>query len=226
MGISRNPYMTGSRKTAANMTWREVLGQQLFQTIRARGQSNPSPQYLFNQAIPAMLWPIFRLNAQNIRSGWLSKLTKQPASSAWYGSMVKAAVINVGGVPSIDGTLFGITKGTMTQTAFTAVAHAATQTVVLTWSATPADITQAATDFTAVLATLTSPSVEFNNNDPMRAEYGDASRADGTTTVTLPPGSFIVGDTVSVYLGFVGERLSSTAGTSSSSIQVTAIAVT
>lgn len=217
--------MTGARKTAANMTWRELLGQQIFQKIRALGQSNPSPAFLFNQLIPTLLWPAFRIGAAGIRAGWLSRLTKQPAASAWYGSMVKLAVVDVGGVPQVDGSLFAISKGTMTQTPFTAVASVAAHTIVLTFPATAADSTQNVADLTNIFIVNSSVGTIWDQTQAMKAEYGDAVRNDGTTTVTVPVGFFTLGQHLQVYLGFVADPLEANAGTSSSSVNRDVIAV-
>lgn len=193
--------------------------------IRAKGQSNPSPEFLFNQTIPSLLWPVFRVSALNIRAGWLSKLTKQSAASAWYGEMVKRAVFSDAGVATVSGAGFEITKGTMSQTAFTAAAHSATQTVVFTYPATAADITQNVADLTAVVVVNGVSADKFTQVNKIKSEYGDASRADGTTTVTMPAGTFATGDHILCYLGFVADQSQPNARTSSSSVHVDTVAV-
>ena len=219
--------MAGSRKTARKMTWRELLGQQIFQGIRAAGQSNPSPQYLQSQAVAQFAWPMVRPALEVVRTGFTSKLTKQPAASAWYKANY-AAIIGASTAPSISPVPADwiFTKGTMTPTPYTtaAVASAGAKTVTIHFQAGNADITQANTDF---------PLVVIYNADQQKTigiAFGPGSNnrttLAGTLIVNTPTGFMAVGDEIHIYLGWYGAPTTPNAGTSSTSVEesVTAVA--
>lgn len=209
--------MTGARKTAANMTWRELLSQQVFQKIRAKGQSNPSPEFLYSQLVPTVLWDIYRMIKSGIIAGWTSKLQKQPAASAWYGYNYKFGIINSGGFPIVNFPELKISKGTMTQTDFTVTNTTSAQTLTLTWDPTVVDETQNADDQVLIAVANTNGTTDPQGNPQFFLDM-TASRADGTTVVTLPAGTYVAADNIAVYLGFRGVSPNDNAGTSSTSI--------
>jgi hypothetical protein len=216
--ILNTPWVNGSRKTARNMTVRNVNGQSIAQGKRAAGTFTPSAETLGAQLTAALLWTIFRQAREVIRFGWTSKLQKQSAASAWYKYMYENAV---GAVPVLSPTLdqseARFSRGVMTPTVITGTASAATQIVTLNWATGAADSSQLGSDtFAAVITKQSSPNGIFDG-----LASGD-TRADGSTIWS--PGSigtFAAADTLRVYGSFRGAPSSANAGTSSNDFLLT-----
>lgn len=209
--ISGSPWLWGSRKSAANMTALRLFGQQILKGKRAKGQSNPSPQYIQSQAVASYAWSVFRPVADAIRRGITSKLPKQPAASAWYGDNY-SAIVGGAMAPAItpDPDLFIFSKGTMTPTSVSAasVISAGADTITLAWPATPVDVTQLASDLVNV--------VLFNKTTGLSAVIdATVARSAGALTPGIPPGFATLGDIVDVYFAFYGAPSTMTSGTSS-----------
>lgn len=220
MGISRNAWMTGSRKTADNLTWRELMGQQIFQGIRAVGQSNPSPQFIQNQAVARAAWVLARPALAVIRLGITSKLTKQPAASAWYKDN-RPAIIGTGVAPAIVPVPANYiwSKGTMTPTplGLAASASAGARTVTVLFQTGIIDSTTLATDLP--LLVLYNATKNLTAGFVGLAGTDDRSLDAGTWAVSTSLGFMSTGDSLYVYLGWYGAPTTLNAGTSSNSLE-------
>lgn len=214
MGISRNPTMIGSRQTAAGMTWLELKGQQIFKMKRAPGQSNPSPQYIQSQNAGRQLVAIFQKIADQVRAGFTSHEEKQSPYNAFY----KYNYQNAFDLSSPPTATFMpsdalVSKGLITITPFDAapVADASADTVALVWDNTLLDSTQLATDVVYL-------TVYNSTQDKWATGNGHAARSAGALTPSVPDGFMDTGDTVFVYMNFVGAPLTDNAGKSSTSV--------
>lgn len=210
--INRSPWLWGARKTAAGLTARTSLGLHILQGKRAPGQSNPSLQYLQSQAMAALLNPLYQQN----RSAFVDGFTNLPAGWSAFTAFWHYAqsAVDKSAPPDVTLNPLDLTTahGSMTPTPFasTPVASAAAQTVIVAWPTSVADETQRTTD-RAIISVFNTETGKFIGN-------GSANiRSTGTSTLTLPPASFVASDNLVVYLAFVAESTATNNGTSSDS---------
>lgn len=194
--------MTGSQKSAANMTWRELLGQQVFQKIRAKGMSNPSAEVIQAQLTAAGLWQWTRWMSAMIALGWTTGERRQGRKQSWYQKAFRTMMTPLP-APSgqdLDYPIAYFTNGGIAQTAFTAVADASAGTLALTWNPLVMGAGQRNTDrliFGWYNSNAADPSIiAFSSLDP-------AERQDGTVGLSFGTNIWTAGDLLNIYVGFL-----------------------
>ena len=221
MGINRGPWGWGRTGTTADMTEYRLKGQQITKGRRAKGQSNPSPEYLLTQAISALMWPVFRQVSGEIRKGWTAKLEKQPAASAWYKYNYAA------GLPSgvLSTAALSFAKGVITPTAITAIADASDQEITFTWSPDPADDSQLDTDVLAYVVTNIDRTPIDNGYPAFIGNSPNIARSVGGAVQVFPPGTFATGDNLYLWTFFIGASATLNSGKSETSVRQSIITV-
>lgn len=218
--INRSPWLWGTRKTAAGLTGRTSRGQQILQGKRAKGQSNPSSQYLYSQAAAALIWPFYQKAPDAIKQGYTQIPTGGTAASEFYKYAYKNAL---GGTTTLDITMdpeaLLFTKGVMTPTNQNAapIADESAKTVVFSWAGGASDATQSELDYMVfVVVNKTTGAEVFVVSDGV---VGAQRQAAGTHTYTLntPVGFMVAGNDVVCYLGAIAKNTESNHGTSSDS---------
>lgn len=137
MAIQRGPWTWGARKTAGDMTMLRLKGQQIARGRRAKGQSNPSPQFLQAQATSGGIWELRRQAAGMIALGFTLGLEKQGRPQRFYKYTWDHALSNTtppaAKIINYDETLL-LSRGNMAITPMlTTTFSEATQTLALTW---------------------------------------------------------------------------------------------
>lgn len=229
MGVSRNPYMTGSEKSAANMTWRQLLGQQVFQKIRAKGMSNPSAEVIQAQLTSAGLWLWSRWMSALIKYGWTTSERRQGRKQSWYAKAFKTMLTPLP-APSgedLDPAIAYFSNGTMSQTLYTAVADASAGTLALTWDNSLIGFGKRNTDrlvFGWYNNAATDPDIiGFSSLDV-------AERQDGTAGLSFGANIWDAGDLLDIYVCFVQAEdetgpIEPGTGIASKSVRITTVVV-
>lgn len=212
--INESPWGIG-RRTARNMTQRNVNGQWILSGKRAAGTFTPSPETLAAQAVARILWPIFRFWTGSVRHGWTSKLQKQPAASAWYGSMFKNAITGFPVTPVLDPTALQVAKGSIAPTVITATISAATQTLAIAWNTSIVDDSQLGTDILGFALYNVDTGYLYSQNAGLGTKGGA-----GVANVLFDVGTFTVGDVVRVIPFFYGAPSTANQGKSSDSVNL------
>lgn len=219
--LNNSPWLWNARQTAAGLTARISLGIRILQGRRAKGQSNPSPEYVQNQAVAGFLWPVFRQIAGQVRPGFTDLQPGQSAANVWFQENRDNA-FDLSSPPAATFTpaTFSIGRGVITPTAITTpAADVSSSIVTVNFSTTPADQSQSADD--RVLLVIYNPTTDrwaVQNTGP-------ATRADGIASVSpLPAGFMSAGDTINIYVAFVGGPTGNYPGKSSTSVRTTVVA--
>ena len=225
MAINETPWLIAT-KSAGNMTLRNVNGQNIAQKKRAKGTYTSSPETIGAHLAAALLWPLFRKATGVVRKAFTSKLAKQPAASAWYSyqynnTLGSTPVITP--VLNLDDVIFG--KGVMTQYAMdTPVADVSALTVAFGFIGIPpgGDPTAELTDRLSVVL------INDDATDPVASalSYPNvAARSATAATLDVPTGWMAAGDTIRIYSQWYGAASTPTAGTSSTTVLQTTVAV-
>lgn len=214
--INNTPWLWNGRKTAAGMTARTSNGIRILQGRRARGQSNPSQQYLDSQVAAQVIWPIFRAAQGIIRSLWTNVQTGRYAANEFYKKTYDNAITFPAPLtPVVSYPDLQFTNGVMTPTGFlTLVADVSLNTVVAAYSALPSDASQLTTD---VLWYVIHNRTADKWVSGASATRGDASTG-GIVATNL---TMTAGDTLDFYGGFQGDVGTLNAGSVSPSTFIT-----
>lgn len=218
--INRSPWLWGARKTAAGMTGRTSLGIQILQGKRAKGQSNPSPEFIQAQAAGRIITGIFQRIASVINKGFLQVGPGQSPYNLFYRWTYDNA-IDLSAPP--DATLepadLLISKGVMTQTPFssTPTAVASTHLVHVAWPSTIVDDTQSADDVVNV-------AIYNATQDKWFPASGGFTRTTGPEDIDVGAGFMAATNVIHVYMGFYGQPGEALAGTSSNSVHASIVA--
>ena len=202
------------------MTLRTSRGQRIFQGRRAKGQSNPSPQFIQNQSVARQLNQILHSILGVVRVGFTNMTTGQTAANKYF-QYNRSNAFDLGTLP--DATFlpadFIISNGTMTPTPITGVTSFVAATGVLTWHWNPAnaDSSQLGGD-TPILV------VHNRTQDKWTQAFPGVIRSVQPATYTFDTTFATAGDTVDVYLGWVADPAAANAGTSSKSTYVSVTA--
>lgn len=223
--LSRSPWLQANQ-SAADMTARTVNGQLVLQKKRAKGTFTSSPETLGAHMAAAIVWPIFRKATGVIRKCFTSKLAKQPAASAWYKYQYANALGStpvITPVLNLDNVIFG--KGVMTQYAMdTPVADVSALTVTFGFIGIPpgGDPTAELTDRLSIVL------INDDATEPIASalSYPNvAARSATAATLDVPTGWMAVGNTIRIYSQWYGDVSTPTAGTSSTTVLQTTVAV-
>lgn len=206
--------LKGSRKSAGGITTLVLKGQTIAKQKRAKGQSNPSPQYLQSQAAAALLVGAFQKIRAAVRPGFTSKGPTESSYNAFYAYNYLNA-LDLSSPPAATWMPADvlISKGSMTTTPFSATTTAVGSTGVITFHnvTTEADATQLSTDIQIF-------AVYNVTKDKWIGGLLGATRATAAPTFTAPAGFMVATDVIEVYRGFYGDPLALNTGTSSNSV--------
>jgi hypothetical protein len=221
--INRSPWLWGVRKSASSMTGRTSNGIQILQGKRAKGQSNPSTEFLSNQAIARLIWPIFRAAQGLIRQLWTNVPTGAYAANEFFRvNRADAIDVSVPLVPTVEYANLVFSRGTMSSTTpLTVVADVSDNKVAVTFPTTPSDASQYGGDIVGIV---------IHNRDKNKwLSYTEdhGVRSDGTTgTITVNPAlSMAAGDNVDIYLSFRADTFAPNYPGTSQSMYATTVAV-
>lgn len=120
--ILRSWGLVGSRKSAGGLTTLNYKGQTIGKQKRAKGQSNPSPQYLQSQAAYLLLVGIFQKIKPIIIIGWPGKKRTESAFNKFFSYNYKHGIDLT--VPPIALLLPGnilTSKGNLTPTPYSSI---------------------------------------------------------------------------------------------------------
>lgn len=185
------------------MTWRELLTQQVFQKVRAKGQSNPSAEFITAQLTSAQLWEWSRWMRALITYGWTLKGSpKQGRTQSWY-QKAWQEMLDVVVLPAerpLNPDIAYFSNGVMAQTPFTATADASTGILTLTWDPSTIGFGKKDTDVLVV---------GWQNENAAGDQvvgFSELTTYDrGLGTIGLPYGAGIwnAGNVLNVYAAFV-----------------------
>jgi len=212
--------LKSSRKSAGGLTTLVLKGQTIAKQKRAKGQSNPSPQYLQSQAAARLIVGIFQKVKSAINAGFTSmKPTESPYNAFYSYTYLNALDLSSPPAATLEPADLLVSKGLMTPTIESAATTAVASTGVITvhHATTEADATQLATDQSIIVA--------YNNTqDKWFAGIAAGLRSSATATITAPTGFMIATDSITVYFGMYGVAPAANAGTSSNSVNSTVTA--
>lgn len=221
--INNTPWLWGVTQSAANMTGRTSNGIMILQGKRAKGQSNPSEEFLSNQAVSRLIWPLFRAAQGFVRKLWTSVPTGRYAANEFFrvnraGAMDFTDPLN----PVVEPANLVFSRGTMTSTSpLTVVADVSDNKVVVTFPATAADESQNVGDLVGIVIHNRSKNKWLSYTE----DHG--VRGDGTTgnIAVNPMLSMAAGDNIDIYLSFAADPFTINYPGTSESVYATTVAV-
>lgn len=214
-------FLKGLRGSATNLTMRNSLGETVVQGKRAKGQSNPSSAFIQSQAVAFQLNFIYHRIRELVQNGWTQLGGKKTKRGAWYSKAYGEAFdLSAAPVATFLPADLKVSNGIMTPTPFggAVVADNSAATIAVLFSDIPQDATQLGTD-TVFLA------VHNRTQDNWYQMYGTSKDTSPGYTGTVPIGFMTTGDTIDVYMFFIGAPGAENAGTSSDSVYATATVV-
>lgn len=198
------------------MTGRTSLGLQILQGRRAKGQSNPSPEFIQAQAAGRIITGIFQKIPQVIDNGFMNVGPGQSPYNLFYKNTYNSAIdLSSPPAASLVPADLMTSKGSITQTGYssTPTAVSATHLVHVAWPATIVDGSQLADD-------LSNIAIHNRTQDKWYGQPGGFTRTTGPTDVDVQVGFMTTGDTIDIYLGFYGQVGEANTGKSSDSVFV------
>lgn len=218
--LNNTPWLWNARQTAANMTARTSNGIRILQGKRAKGQSNPSQEYLDNQLAAALIWPLFRKAPGIIRSMFTTIPEGEYAANDFFKYAYNNAInfVGPGNVTITEGDIL-FSKGLMTPTPITSViADDSDNTIDINYNATPVDASQQDDDFVSFIAHNVT-----QNKWTQLYQYNQRSSIQDP--IPVDAGFMTTGDTINVWLQFDAYPGGINEGTSSNSAFATTVVV-
>lgn len=217
--LNNSPWLWNARKTAAGMTARTSNDRRILQGRRAKGQSNPSPQYIQAQGIAGVIWGIWHQVSGFIKSNWGNIAPGLNAANEWFKLMYEFG-FDKSGAPDFtneyDGWNFANGSMTLTEpTTLTAVAS--TSVIHIDWNPAVADGSQNANDVAWYV---------IFDRDSGRSITGSLPGARSTGASGIIAGDTLLmtaGDHLDAYLSFTALPTEPNAGMQSRSGYITAV---
>ncbi len=215
--------LKASRKSAGGLTTLNYKGQTIAKQKRAKGQSNPSPQYLQSQAAAKLIVGIFQKIKTVILEGYTNIPKRRSATNEFFSYTYKNALdLSAPPAATLEPGNLLVTKGIMAITDYTAapVADSGAQTVLLSLAGGIGGEHQALGQ--AAAGVLYNQS---NGQWMYIADIANRQLFDFGLTIDTPNGFMSTGDTIWCYCGFFGQQGTPTFGYTSNSVAASTIAL-